>query len=82
MKKSQISAIIHEAIKDSTNAVYKNANTHQITSLPKDSYAYQKYIKPIKDRESELSKKNIKEWFLNNLLALIALGVSIFALFK
>lgn len=81
MKKSQINAIIHETTENSIDDVYKNANTHQVTPLSKDSYAYPKYIKPIKDREKTIKTQKVINWLISNIFSLLSLIIAILSLF-
>lgn len=80
MKKSQINTIIHETIENSIDDVYKNANAHPVTPLSKDSYAYQKYIKPIKDREKTIKTQKVINWLISNILSLLSLIIAILSL--
>lgn len=49
-------------------------------NLDKNSYAYQKYVKPIKDREKFIKFKHITDWLTANILSLLSLVVAILSL--
>ena len=46
----------------------------------KNSYAYQKYVKRVLDREKAEKKRRVKSWWCTNWIALASLLVSVIAL--
>lgn len=51
-----------------------------MNGLNKNGYAYQKYVKPSKDREKAMAKNKRKKWWAENWIAMIGVFISIISL--
>lgn len=48
--------------------------------LDENSYAYQKYIKPVHDKEKFIKQEHIKNWFKEHIFDLLNLFIAVLAL--